>query len=95
MLGVLFTAYSAIRSNKYLMYALAAVVFLGALFLALNRFGNQREKEGAMKIASVAAKAVIKNMEKSREIHAEIKRLPLSARAAKLRATDRRTDRSD
>jgi hypothetical protein len=77
------------------MYALAAVVFIGALFLALNKFGNRREKEGAMKVATAAAKAVIKNMEKSREIHAEIKRLPLSARAAKLRRTDRRTGGSD
>jgi len=95
MLGILYTVFSAVRSNKYLMYGLAALAFISFLLIALSSFGNRREKEGALKVASAAAAAVIANLEKSREIHAEIKRLPLADRAARLRQTDRRSNGSD
>ena len=90
--GMLFTAFSAVRSNKYLMYALAIGVFILVLLWSLRSFGNRREKEGAMKVAAAAAKTVIKNMETYREIDAEIKHMPLSQRAARLRRTDRSAD---
>jgi S-adenosylmethionine synthetase len=71
------------------MYGLAAAAFIAVALLALSRFGARREKEGAMKVAAAAASAVIKNMERYREIHSEVKQLPLSDRAARLRQTDR------
>lgn len=89
MLGYIFTAFSMIRSNKYVMYGLAAMVFVMAGVWALKSFGNKREQEGALKVAVVAAANVIKNMERYREIHTEVKRLPMSERAARLRDTDR------
>ena len=90
MIGLAWTLFSAVRSNKYLMYGLAAAVFIAVALLALRNFGNRREKEGAIKVAAAAATRVIENMERSREIHSEIKRLPLSERAARMRASDRR-----
>jgi len=89
MIGLAWTLFSAVRSSKVLMYGLAALAFAGVALLALSRFGARREKEGAMKVAAAAAGAVIKNMERYREIHSEVKRLPLSDRAARLRGSDR------
>jgi len=89
VIGLAWTLFSAVRSSKMLMYGLAALAFAGVALLALSRFGARREKEGAMKVAAAAAGAVIQNMERYREIHAEVKRLPLSDRAARLRGSDR------
>jgi type II secretory pathway pseudopilin PulG len=90
ILGFIWTIFSAIRSNKYLMYGLAAAVFIAVLLISLSRYGKRREKEGAARVATEAARAIIDQMEVYRAKHAEIKRLPLSDRARRLRETDRR-----
>lgn len=92
VMGVIITLFSLVRSNKYLMYGLAALVLVGMLLILISRRDSRLRKEGAMTVALESAKAVIKSQERYREIHQEIKRLPMSERAAKLRATDRRED---
>jgi hypothetical protein len=88
MFGLILTLFSAVRSNKYLMYGVAAVVFVGALALFVSKRDNRIRKSGAMAAAVASATAIVKSQERYNEIHQEVKRLPYSDRAARLRATD-------
>ena len=72
-----------------LMYGLAALAFVVIGAAVLARIKSNAKKAGALEVAAAAAGAVIQNMERYREIHSEVKRLPLSDRAARLRGSDR------
>ena len=86
--GLGWTAFSMVRSNKYLMYGLAAAAFVVVLLVVKARYDKGLKRQGAQQAATAAAAAIIATMEKNRELHAEIRRLPLSERAARLRQTD-------
>ena len=83
-LGLLTTGWSLVRSSKILQYALIA----GAVVLGILLYGRGKKKQGAAHAIAHAIEKVVKRMERSREIHAEIRRLPLSDRARRLRDLD-------
>ena len=86
MIGLLFTGWSFLRSNRIAQYALVALVVV----IAILAYGRSKRKQGLAEAAAKAAERVIANMEKKREIHREIVSLPLSERARRLRDLDRR-----
>jgi len=90
-MGLIFTLLSFVKSSKIVMYGMIAVVVVGGIMIAISRYGKSREAGGVIKVVTKMAEKIIENNERSREIHAEIKRLPMSERAARLRNTDRRT----
>ncbi len=83
-LGLATTGWSAVRSSRLLQYALIA----GAILLAILIYGRSKKKQGAAEAVARATKLVVKRMERNREIHSEVRRLPLSDRARKLRDLD-------
>ena len=83
-LGLLTTGWSLVRSSRILQYALIA----GAVVLGILLYGRGKKKQGAAQAIAHAIEKVVKRMERSREIHAEIRRLPLTDRARRLRDLD-------
>ena len=81
MIGFVLTAWSAVRSSRLLQYALIAVVMAGLVFWYLTA----RDKRVVAEVMARATAAIVKRMERNREIHREIKRLPLGERANRLR----------
>ena len=81
MIGIALTIFSAVRSSRIAQFALIALVVVGAILL----YGRSKRKQGVAEAVARAAAAVTKRMERNRIIHAEIKRLPLSERAERLR----------
>jgi type II secretory pathway pseudopilin PulG len=69
-----------------MMYGLLAAAAAFAFFM----FVRSQRRQGAAEAIMKAAAAAADRMERSREIHAEIKRLPLSDRAGRLRQLDAR-----
>lgn len=89
--GLVMTAFSFIRSSKIAMYGMVIGAVVIGLLLALTSYGARREAGGATKVVTAMTKKVIENNKLARKKHAEIKRLPMSERAARLRRTDRRS----
>jgi len=84
ILGLLTTGWSLVRSSRLLQYGLmaaAAVVFIMLYSRSLKR-------QGAAEAMAKAVEKVVVRMERNREVHQEIKRLPLSDRARRLRDLD-------
>lgn len=81
LLGLAGTAWSAVRSSRVVQYALIALAVLGAI-LWLRASARRAGREQAV---AEAMQGVIERMERNRETHREIKRLPLSERARRLR----------
>ncbi len=81
MLGIVFTLWSTIRSSRIAQGILLIGIVLGVIFF----YGFMKEKKGFAKAMTLSIKAANKRMERNREIHREIKQLPLSVRADRLR----------
>lgn len=86
LIGLFWTGVSWIRSSRIAQYALIAAAVAVAVFL----YGRSKKKQGAAEALARAAEAALQRMEKNREIHREIQRLPLGERADRLRALDSR-----
>ncbi len=84
-LGILFTGWSWFRSSRIAQYALAA----GALLLIVYLWGRSKRNEGHAEAVALAIAGVAERMEHRREIHREIRTLPLADRADRLRQLDR------
>lgn len=85
MIGLAFTAWSFVRSSRLVQYALIGLTVVAAILF----YGRSKRKQGAAEVAAKSVEVLLKKMEKKREIHSEISRLPLSERAARLRKLDR------
>ena len=51
-------------------------------------YGGGKKKQGAAEVVARATELMVKRMERNREIHSKIRRLPLSDRARRLRDLD-------
>lgn len=84
-LGLAATAWSWVRSSRAAQIALLIV----AVLIAIALYGRGKKREGAAEAVRKATEAAVKRMEKHRENHSKIRRLPLGERARRLRELDR------
>ena len=83
-LGLFGTVKTAIMGSRVLQYALMAAVAVAMVFYYLHK----RDARVVAEVMARANAAVAKRVERSREIRRDIKRLPLSERAERLRKLD-------
>lgn len=83
--GLAATAWSWVRSSRVAQIAL----LVGAVLVAILLYGRGKRKEGAAEAVREAEARAMQRMKRSRAVHREIRRLPLSERARRLRELDR------
>ena len=81
ILGLVWTGWSAIRSSRIAQIALV----VGLALLMLWLYGRGKKAEGAREAISAARDRAMERMQRNREVHREIRDLPLSDRARRLR----------
>jgi hypothetical protein len=86
IMGLLTTGWSIVRGSKLLQYGLMAAALVAVFLL----YSAGQRRAGAAEAVAKAAQRAVKRMERSREIHNEIARLPLTDRARRLRDLDAR-----
>lgn len=81
ILGLGWTAWSWLRSSRIAQIAL----LIGVALLMLWLYGRGKKAEGAREAINAARDRAMERMERNREVHREIRDLPLSERARRLR----------
>ncbi len=84
LLGLAWTAWSWVRSSR----AAQIAMLIGGVLLAIFLYGRGKKREGAAEAVREAEARAVERMKRGREVHREIRRLPLSERARRLRELD-------
>lgn len=84
-IGLALTVWNTVKASKWATYALIAAIAVGMFLLWLARRDSAKYNAGFAKAVNKAAEAALARQARAREIDHEIRKLPLTERARRLR----------